>query len=87
MNTIAIKFKYRVDRRIKVAEITTRSKVFLTDLDIFMLETGIAYFEESTIGEAIVSQKVYKALWEGRVTSAEPHSFRFRRAKEKGIDE
>ena len=74
---------YRADRRIKVVEIKSGSKMFLTDLEIFMIETNINDFTESHMGKVSISVEAFKTLWKGRVTSAEPNSFRFRRnAKE-----
>ncbi|AGY47039.1 hypothetical protein CampHawk_161 [Bacillus phage CampHawk] len=74
---------YRADRRIKVVEIKSGSKMFLTDLEVFMQETGINDFTESHMGKVTISVEAFKSLWKGRVVHAEPNSFRFRRnAKE-----
>ncbi|WIT25895.1 hypothetical protein [Bacillus phage SPO1L1] len=74
---------YRADRRIKVVEIKSGSKLFLTDLEVFMAETGINDFTESHTGKVAISVEVFKTLWKGRVMRAEPNSFRFRRNAKK----
>ncbi|ACI91062.1 gp34.14 [Bacillus phage SPO1] len=74
---------YRSDRRIKVVEIKSGSKLFLTDLEVFMQETGINDFTESHTGKVAVSVGVFKSLWKGCVVHAEPNSFRFRRNAKK----
>lgn len=76
---LKVAIRYRVDKRIKVAEIRSGSKLFLTDLDVFIVETGINDFSESHMGNLSISTDVFKTLWEGRVTYAKPESFRFRK--------
>ncbi|WIT26494.1 hypothetical protein [Bacillus phage SPO1L4] len=50
---------YRADRRIKVVEIRSGSKLFLADLEVFMTETGINDFTESHTGKVAVSVGVF----------------------------
>lgn len=60
-----ILIKYRVDKRIKVAEISYKSKKFLVDLDEFMEQTGVRDFEESNSGEAYIGVLDYTRLRDG----------------------
>lgn len=80
----SVHIRYRADKRIKVVEVRTGNRAFLTDLETFALETGIRDFEESTSGEAFIDSTAYTAIFRGRIQNAEPHSFRFRRAKKEG---
>jgi hypothetical protein len=78
-----VRISYRADRRIKVVEVKTGTKHFLVPLHDFSYETRITDFTEH-LGEVSIDTDVYTKLWKGRIISAEPHSFRFRRAKEEG---
>jgi hypothetical protein len=81
-----IRIKYRVDQRIKVAEIKTGTTGFLVKLEDLALIAGINDFTESHVGEALITIETYKLLKEERLTYAEPTSFRFRRAKTESKD-
>ena len=76
-----IQIQYRIDKRIKVVEVKTGTRIFLVELDDFSFLTGLRDFEESVQGDTTVDIGCYKKLYDGRITHARPHSFRFRRAK------
>ena len=62
-----IKIKYRVDKRIRVVEITTGTKKFLVGLQDFSEETGITDFDENTTGVTAITGEAYSILWGDRI--------------------
>lgn len=75
-----IKLRFRRDNRIKIVELKTGTKAFLVPVvDFNTLVEGMEDYDEN-IGEISVDSSVYSLLWKGRVSHAEPHSFRFRRS-------
>jgi len=64
---VLIKVKYRVDKRIKIAELTAGKKKFLVGLQDFMEESGIRDFEDESVGMVALNNEQYKTLWGDRI--------------------
>lgn len=62
MDNTRIKFSYRVDKRIKSAQLENNSVVMLVPLSDFQEVSNILYFEEST-GTILLTSDEFIKLW------------------------
>lgn len=74
MSNIRIKVSYKIDKRIKVAQLESNQAVCLVPLIVFQDITNILYFEEH-IGEVLVSIEDYKTLWSNATWTSKKKSY------------
>lgn len=76
-----VRINYKIDNRIKVVEIKTGNSGFLVELDNFIDYIDFDNLGDDNAGTMVIDIQDYKELKQGRLSYAQPHSFRFRKAK------